>query len=111
MQGQKTLIDIGAGVVSSDAIAAIIKNGSENYATVILKSGGHLPATRAYEKLVVEMEYSLKPSSLAEFVPEIAAAMQALQGRFAPPSQDTGESEPTPEANEKGTIASDSEKP
>lgn len=90
---KKTFINIGTGAVLADAVAAIIHGNystpesAEPNATLILKSGGHLPTTRTYGELVDEVADALEHSPLTEFVPEIAEAMTALQGRMSAPAE------------------------
>lgn len=100
MYGKKVLINIGNGSVLSDAIAAILRDKNdalsieERTATIVLKGGGHLPTQRTYDDLTLEVEQAFQYSPLTEYVPEIAEAMQALQGQFSPPSKSTDNSGP-----------------
>lgn len=102
MHGKRVLINIGTGSVLSHAIAAILRDPvpppapggvevKDTTATVILNSGGHLPTTRNYEDLANEVADSLEPLPLSEYVPEIADAVRALQGRVTPPGNGEGD--------------------
>lgn len=105
---KKTLIDIGTGVVLSDAIAAILRNPpateeAPESATVILKSGGHLPTDRPFAELAAEVEDATAFTPLTDYVPEIASAMHSLQQQMnPPPAPDTIESDTKKGGKSKG---------
>lgn len=88
MFGKKVLINIGNGVVLSDAIAAILHDQNEAVslderpATIVLKGGGHLPTQRTFGDLSQEVEEATQYSPLTESVPEIVEAMQMLRGKL-----------------------------
>lgn len=107
---KKTLIDIGNGVVLSDAIAAVLHQVAvpdAKGAVVILKNGGHLPVERDYELIFDDLTEALTVPPLSDYVPDIAQAMRALQSEH-----ESGKVEVTPPkaASKKDTVASGKEK-
>lgn len=113
MYGKKVLIDIGTGLVLSDAIAAILRNPSKSDppdTVIILKSGGHLPAARDYEELTAEVEDALQMVPLADYVPEIAQAMQGLQRTLTPAQESEGGKPHKGKSADKEVVADPKEK-